>query len=45
VSGSHVAISGKKHSTTMARNMHNTYGIVPHITVVTGTSGAIELMM
>ena len=45
VLGSHVAISGNAQRITIASIMQNTYGIVPHITRVTGTSGAIELTM
>src|SRR5581483_7209083 len=45
VSGSQVAMSGNTQRMTIARNMQSTYGIVPHITRVTGTSGAIACTM
>src|SRR6266496_3345490 len=44
-SGNQVAIAGNTHRMTIASIMHNTYGIVPHMMRVTGTSGAIELTM
>ena len=44
-SGSQVAISGKTHRITICSIMQITYGMVPHMMRVTGTSGAIELTM
>src|SRR4029078_4844020 len=41
VSGSQVASPGNPQRITIARTMHRTYGMVPSITRVTGTSGAM----
>jgi hypothetical protein len=40
-----VAISGKMQSNTICSIMQSTYGIVPHMMRVTGTSGAMALTM